>query len=134
MKSGVGYFQSPKKIYGGHSPQTISAIGSGHCGGKIMRWNWAEQQKLSRYLTKYAFLRIIYTLSIYSLGCIQTSWVMPPTFDVVVGAFIADAASGFYSAPQCSHCKRCTSYGNSICLSACPSVRNTPVLCQNGGM
>ena len=25
--------------------------------------------------------------------------------------------SGFYSAPQCSHCKRCTSYGNSVCLS-----------------
>jgi len=35
---------------------------------------------------------------------------------------------GFYSTPQCSHCKRCTSYGNSICLSVClsafrPSVR-----------
>jgi len=29
----------------------------------------------------------------------------------------------FYSAPQCSHCKRCTSYGNSVCLSVCPSVR-----------
>jgi len=23
----------------------------------------------------------------------------------------------FYSAPHCSHCKRCTSYSNSICLS-----------------
>ena len=29
----------------------------------------------------------------------------------------------FYSAPQCSHCKRCTSYGNSVCLSVHPSVR-----------
>jgi len=28
----------------------------------------------------------------------------------------------FYSAPHCSHCKRCTSYGNSVCLSVCPSV------------
>ena len=28
----------------------------------------------------------------------------------------------FYSAPQCLHCKRCTSYGNSVCLSVCPSV------------
>ena len=27
----------------------------------------------------------------------------------------------FYSAPQCEHCKRCTSYSNSICLSVCPS-------------
>jgi len=23
----------------------------------------------------------------------------------------------FYSAPQCSHCKHCTSYSNSVCLS-----------------
>jgi len=28
----------------------------------------------------------------------------------------------FYSAPQCSHCKRCTSYSNSVCLSVCLSV------------
>jgi len=28
----------------------------------------------------------------------------------------------FYSAPQCWHCKRCTSYGNSVCLSVYPSV------------
>jgi len=34
----------------------------------------------------------------------------------------------FYSAPQCSHCKRCTSYGNSVRLSC-----HTPVLCQNDG-
>jgi len=27
-----------------------------------------------------------------------------------------------YSAPQCSHCKRCTSYSNSVCLSVCLSV------------
>jgi len=28
----------------------------------------------------------------------------------------------FYSAPQCSHCKRCTTYGISVRLSVCPSV------------
>ena len=28
----------------------------------------------------------------------------------------------FYSAPQCSHCKRCTSYGISVRLSVRPSV------------
>ena len=43
----------------------------------------------------------------------------------------------FYSAPQCSHCKRCTSYGNSVRLSVRlsvrPSVCHTPVLCQNDG-
>jgi len=31
--------------------------------------------------------------------------------------------SDFYIAPQCLHCKRCTSYSNSVCLSVCPSVR-----------
>jgi len=31
-------------------------------------------------------------------------------------------STGFYSEPQCSHCKRCTSYGISVCLSICPSV------------
>jgi len=36
----------------------------------------------------------------------------------------------FYSAPQCSHCKRCTSYS----ISVRPSVCHTPVLCQNDGM
>jgi len=29
----------------------------------------------------------------------------------------------FYRAPQCSHCKRCTSYDNSVRLSVLPSVR-----------
>jgi len=29
--------------------------------------------------------------------------------------------ASFYSAPQCSHCKRCISYGNSVCQSVCPS-------------
>ena len=33
--------------------------------------------------------------------------------------------------------QRCISYSNSVCLSVCPcvrpSVRHTPVLCQNGG-
>jgi len=29
----------------------------------------------------------------------------------------------FYRAPQCSHCKRCTSYGNFVCPYVCPSVR-----------
>jgi len=28
----------------------------------------------------------------------------------------------FYSAPQCSHCKRCTSYDNSVRPSVCLSV------------
>ena len=47
----------------------------------------------------------------------------------------------FLQRVQCSLCKRCISYGNSVRpsvrlsvrLSVCPSVRYTPVLCQNDG-
>ena len=39
----------------------------------------------------------------------------------------------FLQRAQCSHCKRCISYGNSVRLSVCPSVCHTPVLCQNDG-
>jgi len=35
----------------------------------------------------------------------------------------------FYSAPQCSQCKHCTSYSNSVRLSICPSVR--PSVCPS---
>ena len=36
----------------------------------------------------------------------------------------------FYSAPQCSHCKRCISYGNSVC----PSVRLQSVCPSHAGI
>jgi len=39
----------------------------------------------------------------------------------------------FLQRAQCSHCKRCISYGNSVCPSIRLSVRHTPVLCQNDG-
>ena len=38
------------------------------------------------------------------------------------------ADGDFYSAPQCSHCKRCTSYGNSVG----PSVRLSVCLSHAG--
>jgi len=40
----------------------------------------ADKQKILRYMTRHAFLRIIYNLSIFSLGCIKiTRGVMPPS-------------------------------------------------------
>jgi len=43
----------------------------------------------------------------------------------------------FLQRAQCSHCKGCISYSNSVCPSVCLSVylsvRHTPVLRQNGG-
>ena len=39
----------------------------------------------------------------------------------------------FLQHAQCSHCKCCISYGNSVRLSVRLSVRHTPVLCQNDG-
>ena len=41
----------------------------------------------------------------------------------------ANVSPIFYSTTQCLHCKRSTSYGNSIRLSVC----HTLVLCQNDG-
>ena len=40
---------------------------------------------------------------------------------VYCGIYFAVFVFGFYSAPQCSHCKRCISYGNSVCPSVRPS-------------
>ena len=40
--------------------------------------------------------------------------------------------NNFYSAPQCSHCTRCTSYGNSVCLSVCLSIRPSVRLSHAG--
>jgi len=39
----------------------------------------ADQQKILRYWTKYAFLRIIYSLSILSLGYITALWADAPS-------------------------------------------------------
>ena len=46
-------------------------------------------------------------------------------------------SGAFLQRAQCSHCKRCISYSNSlrpsVCLSVRPSVRHAPVLCQTDG-
>jgi len=39
----------------------------------------------------------------------------------------------FLQRAQCPHCKGCISYNNSVRPSVCPSVGQTPVLCQNDG-
>ena len=48
----------------------------------------ADQEKILRYWTKYAFLRIIYSLPIFSLGNIRTTWGNASKFGAVFGAFI----------------------------------------------
>jgi len=45
---------------------------------------WADQQKILRYWTKYAFLRIVYSLSTFSLGCIKTPCDDAPKFGTVL--------------------------------------------------
>ena len=50
------------------------------------------------------------------------------------GPYVLPAYTGaFLQRAQCSHCKRCISYSNSVCPSVRLSVRHTPVLCQNDG-
>jgi len=39
-----------------------------------------DLQKILCYWTKYAFLPIIYSLAIFSLGCIKTPWGAAPKF------------------------------------------------------
>jgi len=41
---------------------------------------------------------------------------------VTINSRVTPRVQFYYSTPQWSRCKRCTSYGNSICLSVCPSV------------
>jgi len=55
-------------------------------------------------------------------------------YSPVLGRVELCFATDFYSAPQCSHCKRCISYGSSVRLSVRPSVcLSVTVLCQNDG-
>jgi len=46
-------------------------------------------------LDKILILRIIYSLSIFSLGCIKTPWSDAPKFGIIFSAFIVDETSGF---------------------------------------
>jgi len=39
-----------------------------------------------------------------------------------IGQTIIFLSCGLLQRAQCSHCKRCISYSNSVCLSVCPSV------------
>jgi len=60
-------------------------------------------------------------------------WAQPKSITQTVSWTV----QSFLQLAQCSHCKHCISYGNSVCLSVRPSirpsVRHTPVLCQNDG-
>jgi len=56
-----------------------------------------------------------------------TSWCSVKTSECIIIQVKISELSFYYSTPQCSHCKRCTSYSNSVCLSVslsdCLSVR-----------
>jgi len=91
---------------------------------QLCRWQFLYNETLHQIsrplLSKLSERRQIYLIPIlrkleaaYNLGCtplenpcrllINSNWIY------------------FYSAPQCSHCKRCTSYGNSVRPSVRPS-------------
>jgi len=66
-------------------------------------------------------------------------WVRPAAGATKIWTFFHEIVyfCAFLQRAQCSHCKRCISYSNSVRLSVRPSVRpsvrHTPVLCQNDG-
>jgi len=64
-KSGEAYFQSPK-ILGRHSPQRMSAIGRGHCDGKIIccsMWRRAGNFVLLNKIHIFCVSFIVYQFS-----------------------------------------------------------------------
>jgi len=68
-----------------------------------------DQQKISRYWRKYAFLGIAYSLSIFSVGYIKTPWSDVPSLVAFVSAFIVDETSIF-----CLSCFEVTTDGRSV--------------------
>ena len=70
-------------------------------------------------------LHLLHTM--HSPPCpIQMPWRLTVVNENWTQSVVPNYSSlGFYSALQCSHCKRCTRYSNSVCLSVRPSVRPT---------
>jgi len=54
-------------------------------------------------------------------ACLRPHICLAGVYVVLESCVTVNLTFGFYSAPQSSHCKRCTSYGNSVCLSVRPS-------------
>ena len=85
-------FLIAKKLYGGHNPQTISGIDSGHCGRKILRWKYSGQPSENFALLDkiHNFQRIIYTMSVFCLSCRKTPRSDAPSLVSCFSAFIVD--------------------------------------------
>ena len=91
----------------------------------------------ARVVTRCGMVTVaVYSVKVCAHPCsydMNTKWQCPPQwpqlwargrYHVPQNVFLV---FDFCYSAQCWHCKRCTSYGNSVC----PSVCHTPVLCQN---
>jgi len=80
----------------------------------------------------YLFLHFFLTFLFVRIDplCFQTEVIRGHQSRAFLVVLVYFMSYYFYSAPQCSHCKRCTSYGSSVRLSVC----HTLVLCLNDGM
>jgi len=63
------------------------------------------------------------TILKFTKSLVKTYMLLPHAVNFRRFCFFGAVSLCFFcSAPQCSHCKRCTSYGNSVRLSVCLSV------------
>ena len=82
----------------------------------MVRWKYNEWDKES-------FIRVLSVLTQNVPSGLVTSFAQDIDCLERVQRRATKMVKGFYSAPQCSHCKRCISYRNSVCPSVRPSVR-----------
>jgi len=87
-------------------------------------------------LSAYSYSERLRKLNLQNLEPRRIHYDLTLTYQIVFGLSVLKCHE-FLQRAQCSHCKRCISYGNSVRPSVRPSVRlsvcHTPVLCQNDG-
>lgn len=67
----------------------ISARERGHCGQKFICWKYGlTNKKFCTIRQNTHFLRVIYSLQIFSLGCTKTQWGDGPKFGAVVQCMV----------------------------------------------
>jgi len=95
---------------------SLSWSSASHTSVIRVQYFWNKLSLMLSDLCSTALLQSVFNSFAYSLKPFSS-------FSSSVLQHLAKDLMGFYSTSQCSHCKRCTSYSNSVCLSVCLSIR-----------
>ena len=95
------------KLSGTGFPRIFSAP-----SGETMHWT-PKSFRGARSCSRFS----ITVISLVGFGFHPPPWRLKTLSFLLLTALPAAQSADFYSAPQCSHWKRCTSYGDSVCLS-----------------